>query len=166
MATSRGARRLDDRRQLARGRRGRARGRPARDPRARAPSRRAGAMRHAARGAAHRGDRVSVLEVEALEVVYHRVATAIQGVSLHVPERSIVALVGPNGAGKTTTLRAISGFLDADDARITNGAVRYDGAVTNGWPIHRAARAGLVLVPEREKVFESLTVQENLDAAH
>jgi branched-chain amino acid transport system ATP-binding protein len=106
-----------------------------------------------------------LLEVETLEVVYHRVATAVQGVSLRVPERSIVTLVGPNGAGKTTTLRAISGFLDADNARITDGTVRYDGAVTNGWPVHRTARRGLVLVPEREKIFESLTVQENLEAA-
>ena len=43
--------------------------------------------------------------------------------------------------------------------------MRDEGAVTNGWPVHRTARRGLVLVPEREKVFESLTVQENLDAA-
>ena len=106
-----------------------------------------------------------LLEVDTLEVVYHRVATAVQGVSLRVPEHSIVTLVGPNGAGKTTTLRAISGFLDAEDARITDGTVRYDGATTTGWPVHRTARAGLVLVPEREKIFESLTVQENLDAA-
>jgi branched-chain amino acid transport system ATP-binding protein len=75
-----------------------------------------------------------------------------------------VALVGPNGAGKTTTLRAVSGFLDADDARITAGTVRFDGEVTNGWPIHRTARRGMVVVPEREKIFESLTVRENLDA--
>ena len=43
--------------------------------------------------------------------------------------------------------------------------MRDDGAVTNGWPVHGTARRGLVLVPEREKVFESLTVQENLAAA-
>jgi branched-chain amino acid transport system ATP-binding protein len=108
---------------------------------------------------------MALLAVDQLEVVYHRAATAIQGVTLHVPAGRIVALVGPNGAGKTTTLRAISGFLDADDARITGGTVRLDGEVVNGWPVHRAARRGLVLVPEREKVFESLTVQENLDAS-
>ena len=106
-----------------------------------------------------------LLEVDTLEVVYHRVATAVQGITLRVPERSIVTLLGPNGAGKTTTLRAISGFLEADDARITDGAVRYDGAHTTGWPVHRTARRGLVLVPEREKIFESLSVQENLQAA-
>jgi len=108
----------------------------------------------------------ALLMVDKLEVVYHRVATAIQGVTLRVPAGRIVTLVGPNGAGKTTTLRAISGFLDADDARITDGAVRFDGDVINGWAVHKAVRRGLVLVPEREKVFESLTVQENLEAGY
>jgi branched-chain amino acid transport system ATP-binding protein len=97
-------------------------------------------------------------------VVYHHVATAVQGVSLAVPARSIVALLGTNGAGKTTTLRAISGFLGADDARITSGQVRFSGRVVNGRPPHVLAREGLVLVPDRDKVFETLTVQENLRA--
>jgi len=64
-----------------------------------------------------------LLEVRQLEVVYNRVATAIQGVSLDVPEGALVALVGTNGAGKTTTLRAISGFLPSEDAAITDGTV-------------------------------------------
>ena len=96
-----------------------------------------------------------VLELENLEVVYHHVATAIQGVSLRVPPGSIVALLGTNGAGKTTTLRAISGFLGADVFR---------GTPVTGRPPHELARRGLVLVPERDKVFETLTVQENLRA--
>jgi len=56
----------------------------------------------------------NLLEVRQLEVVYHRVATAIQGVSLDAAAGSIVALVGTNGAGKTTTLRSISGFLPSE----------------------------------------------------
>ena len=108
---------------------------------------------------------MNLLEVEQIEVVYHRVATAIQGVSLRLPADQIVALVGPNGAGKTTTLRAISGFLDADNAQIIDGRITFLGAVINGWTPHRLARRGLVLVPEREKIFESLTVQENLQAS-
>ncbi len=107
----------------------------------------------------------AVLEVAGLEVVYHRVATAIQGVSLRVPPRGIVTLLGPNGAGKTTTLRAISGFLDADNARITEGAVRFLGEEVQRLPPHRLTRRGLVLVPERDKVFETLTVEENLRAS-
>ena len=105
-----------------------------------------------------------VLELENLEVVYHHVATAVQGVSLRVPPRAIVALLGTNGAGKTTTLRAISGFLGADDAQIVAGRVVFLGATVTGRPPHELARRGLVLVPERDKVFETLTVQENLRA--
>jgi branched-chain amino acid transport system ATP-binding protein len=104
----------------------------------------------------------AVLEVAGLEVVYHRVATAVQGVSLRVPPAGIVTLLGPNGAGKTTTLRAISGFLDADNARITEGTVRFRGEEVHRLPPHRLVRRGLVLVPERDKVFESLTVADNL----
>jgi branched-chain amino acid transport system ATP-binding protein len=104
----------------------------------------------------------NLLEIRQLEVVYNRVATAIQGVSLNVPFQSIVALVGTNGAGKTTTLRAISGFLPSEDADITDGEIVFDGQRINAERPHRLARAGVILVPEREKVFATLSVQENL----
>jgi len=104
----------------------------------------------------------NLLEVRQLEVVYHRVATAIQGVSLDVPAGAIVALVGTNGAGKTTTLRAISGFLPSEDAEITDGEIRLAGRRINGAPPHQLARAGVILVPERDKVFATLSVAENL----
>jgi len=102
------------------------------------------------------------LELENLEVVYHHVATAIQGVSLRVMPGSIVTLLGTNGAGKTTTLRAISGFLGADNAQIVGGRVLFLGQPVTGRRPHELVRRGLVLVPERDKVFETLTVQENL----
>jgi len=105
-----------------------------------------------------------LLELENVEVVYHRVATAVQGISLRVPERSIVALLGTNGAGKTTTLRAVSGFLGADDARVVAGRIVFGGENITGRRPHEVVRRGLVLVPERDKVFETLTVAENLDA--
>ena len=73
-----------------------------------------------------------LLKVRQLEVVYNRVATAIQGVSLDVPDGSIVALVGTNGAGKTTTLRAISGFLPSEDVAITDGEIALRGERING----------------------------------
>src|SRR2546430_567943 len=107
----------------------------------------------------------NLLEVRQLEVVYNRVATAIQGVSLEVPAGSIVALVGTNGAGKTTTLRAISGFLPSEQAEITDGDIRYRDRRIVGELPHRLARSGLILVPEREKVFATLDVQENLEFA-
>ena len=108
----------------------------------------------------------NLLEVRQLEVVYNRVATAIQGVSLEVPVRSIVALVGTNGAGKTTTLRAISGFLPSEDAEITDGEIVFAGQRIHGERPHQLARAGIILVPEREKVFATLSVQENLAFAN
>ena len=63
----------------------------------------------------------ALLQVDKIEVVYKRVITAVQGVTLSVGPKQIVAILGTNGAGKTTTLRAISGFLGLDDARITEG---------------------------------------------
>jgi branched-chain amino acid transport system ATP-binding protein len=106
----------------------------------------------------------ALLEVEKIEVVYKRVITAVQGVTLSVREKQIVALLGTNGAGKTTTLRAISGFLGIDDARITEGAISFAGAHIENRPPHEIATRGVVLVPEREKVFPNLTVAENLAA--
>lgn len=106
-----------------------------------------------------------LLEVRQLEVVYNRVATAIQGVSLDVPEGSIVALVGTNGAGKTTTLRAISGFLPSEDVAITDGEIRLRGERINGCMPHQSAKAGVILVPERDKVFATLSVRDNLTFA-
>src|SRR5208337_4205196 len=66
-------------------------------------------------------DQVPLLDVRQLEVVYHDVATAVQGVSIKVAPGSIVAMIGTNGAGKTTTLRAVSGFLPAEDVAVTDG---------------------------------------------
>jgi branched-chain amino acid transport system ATP-binding protein len=106
----------------------------------------------------------ALLALDNVEVVYHHVATAVQGVSLRVPERAIVALLGTNGAGKTTTLRAITGFLGGDDARVASGRITFRGEDITGRRPHEVARRGLVLVPERDKVFETLTVQENLAA--
>lgn len=107
---------------------------------------------------------IPLLAVDKLEVVYHRTITAVQGVSLSVQQGHIVAILGTNGAGKSTTLRAISGFLGVDDARVTEGRIRFkDHPITNR-PPNEIARRGVVLVPERDKVFPNLTVSENLAA--
>jgi len=83
--------------------------------------------------------------------------TVLRGVSLSVPESSVVALLGPNGAGKTTTLRIASGLL-----RPTSGAVVFDGDdVSKLSPFRRSAR-GLCHVPEGRGIFPSLTVRENV----
>ena len=103
-----------------------------------------------------------MLEVKKLEVVYHHVSTAIQGVSFTVEEKSIYAIIGANGAGKTTALRAISGFLGIDNAMITDGEIQYMGEKINNLLPNQIARKGIVLVPERNKVFETLSTHENL----
>jgi len=106
----------------------------------------------------------ALLTIEKLEVVYHRAITAVQGITLAVEPGRIVALLGTNGAGKTTTLRAISGFLGIDDARVTEGAISFKGEPIENRPPHENTRCGVVLVPERNKVFPNLTVAENLIA--
>jgi len=106
-----------------------------------------------------------LLKVEKLEVTYQRVITAVQGVSLEVRRGALVAILGTNGAGKTTTLRAISGFIGLDDAEVTEGAIYYRGERIEREPPHRITPRGIVLVPERSKVFENLTVADNLQAA-
>ena len=105
----------------------------------------------------------AILKVNKLEVVYNHVSTAIQGVSFAVAPGQIFTLLGANGAGKTTTLRAISGFLGADNANITDGDIYYLDQRINGLPPHKVANRAAVLVPERNKVFETLTVEENLE---
>ena len=76
----------------------------------------------------------------------------------------IVGVFGPNGAGKTTSVRAVSGFLKTEGARVIKGRITLFGHdVTNAEP-HRQARLGVSFVPERNKVFPSLSVAENLAA--
>jgi branched-chain amino acid transport system ATP-binding protein len=106
-----------------------------------------------------------LLQVDKIEVVYKRVITAVQGVTLSVANGHIVALLGTNGAGKTTTLRAISGFLGIDDARVTEGAISFEGARLENLPPYDITGRGISLVPEREKVFPNLTVAENLSVS-
>lgn len=108
---------------------------------------------------------LALLEVRGLEVVYHHVITAVQGVSLRVMPGTVTALLGVNGAGKTSTLRAISGFIGADNAKIVSGEIRFRGQPITGWEPVQTYRLGIALVPERRKVFSTLTVAENLAVA-
>jgi len=106
-----------------------------------------------------------LLVVDGLQVAYKRVAVALHGISLRVMPKTIVALLANNGAGKTTTLRAISGFIGLDDARVVAGSICYAGKRIENRPPHANAARGIVLVPERDKVFPNLTVAENLTVA-
>jgi branched-chain amino acid transport system ATP-binding protein len=106
----------------------------------------------------------ALLTVDKLEVVYHHAIVAVQGVTLQAQKGQVVALLGTNGAGKSTTLRAISGFLGIDNARITEGAVTFKGGRIDNKAPNEVTRLGIVLVPERDKAFPNLTVAENLMA--
>ena len=82
---------------------------------------------------------------------------ALHGISLSVPEGSIVTLIGANGAGKSTTLRTISGLVPP-----TSGTIFFDGEEIAGHPAHKIVSAGLAHVPEGRLVFPELSVKENL----
>ena len=98
-----------------------------------------------------------MLEVEDLHVYYGEIH-ALKGISFRVSEGEIVALLGNNGAGKTTTLKAVSGLLGP-----RGGDVRLDGASLAGVPAHRVVLKGITHVPEGRRIFNRLTVAENLE---
>lgn len=97
-----------------------------------------------------------ILEVASLEVRYGGIQ-ALHGLSLKVPQGSIVTLIGANGAGKSTTLRTISGLVSP-----VSGSIRFDGMEIAGKPPHKIVAQGLAHVPEGRLVFPELTVKENL----
>ncbi|RCW71742.1 amino acid/amide ABC transporter ATP-binding protein 2 (HAAT family) [Pseudorhodoferax soli] len=107
----------------------------------------------------------AILEVNNIEVVYNKVVQVLRGLSLAVPRGQIVALLGSNGAGKSTTLKAICGLLPMEDGELQAGQIRFDGAATDAQPAHQLVRRGLAHVMEGRRVFEDLTVEENLVAA-
>jgi branched-chain amino acid transport system ATP-binding protein len=96
----------------------------------------------------------ALLSLDGVEARYGPVQ-ALHGVSLEVPEGSIVAVLGANGAGKTTTLRAVSGTVRRA------GDITFDGKPLRGGP-EAVARAGIAHVPEGRGTFTELTVGENL----
>src|SRR4030081_1194313 len=99
------------------------------------------------------------LELDNVVAGYGRVEI-LHGVSLAVPEGSVVALLGPNGAGKTTTLRAISGTVVP-----TKGSTRLDGRRISGQSCSSIARRGVALIPEGRGIFPSLSVRDNIEIA-
>jgi branched-chain amino acid transport system ATP-binding protein len=106
-----------------------------------------------------------LLRVNNLEVVYNHTVQVLKGLSLAVPEGQVVALLGSNGAGKSTTLKAISGLLPMEDGEVTDGEIRFGGVSLAGLHPHEIARRGVFQVLEGRRVFEELTVEENLSCA-
>ncbi|MBL8404245.1 MAG: ABC transporter ATP-binding protein [Dechloromonas sp.] len=106
-----------------------------------------------------------VLDLNNIEVIYNNAVQVLRGLSLQVPRGEIVALLGSNGAGKSTTLKAISKLLSLENGELTGGSIRFNDRDTAGLAPHELVRAGLFHVMEGRRVFEDLTVEENLVAA-
>lgn len=103
-----------------------------------------------------------LLVVDDIEVIYDGAILAVDGVSLRVEQGGIVALLGANGAGKSTTLKAISGLVQADRARVSRGNIRLRGGSTAGIAANLLARQGVVHVLEGRHVFAHLSIEDNL----
>src|SRR5205807_9735321 len=97
-----------------------------------------------------------------VEVIYDDVILVLKGLSLFVPEGQIVALLGPNGAGKSTTLKAISGLLAAEEGEVTDGSIEFAGQRIDRLEPEQIVRRGIFQVMEGRRVFEDLTVDENI----
>jgi len=100
-----------------------------------------------------------ILDVRGIDT-YYGLGHILNGLSLHVGEGEVVALLGRNGAGKTTTLRSIPGITPP-----RRGEITYKGGSIAGLPPHRISKLGLALVPETRGVFSYLTARENLEIA-
>jgi ABC-type branched-subunit amino acid transport system ATPase component len=107
----------------------------------------------------------SLLEVRQLTVEYRGAGVVVRHVDLECAAGEIRALLGPNGAGKTSTARGITGFLRRESGRVRSGSVSLGGEAVTGKSPYHLARAGLCLVPERDKVFVGLTVRDHLRLA-
>lgn len=99
---------------------------------------------------------MALLEVKDLQV-YYGVIQALKGISFEVNEGEIVTLIGANGAGKTTTMQSIIGLIPS-----RHGSVTFDGQDITKMPCHKIVHAGLTQVPEGRRIFQELTVYENL----
>ena len=100
---------------------------------------------------------MSMLKVEDLHVYYGSIH-AIKGVSFEVNEREIVTLIGANGAGKSTTLNTVAGLLKA-----RSGSITFEGKSLSNFPASKIVSLGMALCPEGRRVFQQMTVRENLE---
>ncbi len=98
-----------------------------------------------------------ILDVRSVVGGYRPGLPILHGVSIEVRLGEVVTIIGPNGAGKSTLVKAIAGFV-----QITEGDVCLDGAAITNFPAHGLIEKGVAFVPQRENVFTSLTVHENL----
>ena len=99
---------------------------------------------------------MAMLEVNDLHV-YYGVIQALKGISFHVDQGEVIALIGANGAGKTTTLQTLTGILSAK-----SGSIKFEGKDLTKTPAHKIVEMGMAHVPEGRRVFADMSVYENL----
>ena len=100
---------------------------------------------------------MSMLQVDNINVYYGAIH-AVKDISFYVDEGEIVTLIGANGAGKSTTLQTISGLL-----RSRTGSIEFLGKAIQNVPASKLVAHGLAQVPEGRRVFQQMTVEENLE---
>ncbi len=99
----------------------------------------------------------SLLRVDDIHVYYGSIH-AIKGISFEVNEGEIVTLIGANGAGKSTTLNTVSGLL-----KPRSGMITFEGRSIVGIGASKVVGLGMALCPEGRRVFQQMTVRENLE---
>lgn len=99
---------------------------------------------------------MAFLEIKDLAVNYGMIA-ALKGISFKVNKGEVIALIGANGAGKTTTLHTITGLLPAK-----HGSIMFNGVELTKTPAHKIVKMGIAHVPEGRRIFQNLTVLDNL----
>lgn len=99
---------------------------------------------------------MAMLEIRDLYVNYGMIA-ALKGISFDVNEGEVIALIGANGAGKTTTLHTLTGLISA-----RSGSIKFNGTELTKVPAHKIVEMGIAHVPEGRRIFQNLTVLDNL----
>ena len=99
----------------------------------------------------------TMLKVDNINVYYGAIH-AVKNVSFHVEEGEVVTLIGANGAGKSTTLKTVSGML-----RTKTGSIEFMGENISHTEAHKLVYKGLAHVPEGRRIFQQMTVLENLE---
>lgn len=103
-----------------------------------------------------------MLVMNSVEVKYLDVILVLKGVSLEVPDEKIVALLGGNGSGKSTVLKAISGLLETEEGKVTDGSIYFDGVRIDRMSPEDIVKLGVVQVIEGRMVMQHLSVEQNL----
>ena len=100
---------------------------------------------------------MSMLKVENLNVYYGSI-NAIKGISFEVNQGEIVTMIGANGAGKSTTMNTVAGLL-----KPRSGSIVFEGKDITHMPASKVVSLGLALCPEGRRVFQQMSVRENLE---